>query len=405
MQLLLALIISSALHIQCYRIKGSENENKPFAPYEKGFVYDGDEIVTAAPTRINQGYESFIVEEGDRRLQRCAGMVGPLEDGKYYCGAKEYGYCDRRSGTCFCNTGYFGASCEECDPNHHRVGALCYKKVMCPNRCSSAGQCDHLTGKCKCNEFREGDDCSIFKCSKYHGQCTRCHQHHCVQCAPGFSVIPDAKEGYQCKPCHRFDPRCTSCNSTHCLDCTDLLLQSVHRSGRRKDRDPKLPRDEVERQFGIKIPFGSQKTNAFDEAETYSLVKPELIPLNNSSVQCEQGTNQDDSFHCYQIEISNVVCGHGGVFSFSSPEYVTSEDAVHLRVTVHRSGGGAGSAEVSYGIHHISTDDRDVTPTAFYSTSQTLNFSAHEIRKSFLVTIHDDTNVVCIGFGLYCIES
>ena len=44
MQLLLALIISSALHIQCYRIKGSENENKPFAPYEIGFVYDGGEV-------------------------------------------------------------------------------------------------------------------------------------------------------------------------------------------------------------------------------------------------------------------------------------------------------------------------------------------------------------------------
>ena len=32
-QLLLALIISSALQTQCYRIKGSENENKPFAPW------------------------------------------------------------------------------------------------------------------------------------------------------------------------------------------------------------------------------------------------------------------------------------------------------------------------------------------------------------------------------------
>ena len=31
-QLLLALIISSALQTQCYRIKRSENENKPFAP-------------------------------------------------------------------------------------------------------------------------------------------------------------------------------------------------------------------------------------------------------------------------------------------------------------------------------------------------------------------------------------
>ncbi len=395
-QLSLVLSISAIILAHGYRIQGSENEHKPFVPYEKGFVFDGNEVEPAAPARINQGYESFIVEEGNRRLQTCPGMVGPLDDGKYYCMAKEYGYCDRRSGTCFCNTGYTGATCEDCDPNHHRIGSLCYKKIMCPSMCSSAGECDFLTGKCICNEFREGDDCSTFKCSKYHQHCTHCHQHHCIQCTPGFSVDPEAEVGSQCKPCHRFDPRCTSCNSTQCLDCTDLLLQSIHRSGRRGDRDPELPPDEVQRQFGITIPFGSQQTNAFDEAEYYSVVDNDLVPLQNSSVQCDQGTHHDASFHCYPMEISNVICGHHGVFSFLSPEYVVSEDAVYIRITVHRSGGGAGVAEVSYGIDHISTKDNDVSPTAFYSTSQTLTFLDHEIRKSFLVTIHDDVNEVSL---------
>ena len=379
-----------------FRIDSSPDENLPFAPYEKGFVDDSGEILPDAHLRINQGYESFVVDMNDRRLQTCPGMVGPLEDSKFYCMAKEYGYCDRRSGTCFCNKGYSGDSCEECDPNHHRIGSLCYKKVMCPNRCSSAGQCDYLTGKCICNEFREGKDCSEFKCAKYHSHCTHCNEHHCIECSPGFSVDKDSSYGNQCNPCHRFDPRCSSCNTTKCLECTDLLLKSIKRSGRRPDQDPELPPDELNRQLSISVPFGSKQSNAFDEAEIYDIVDEKMVPLNKSSIQCNQGVHSDDSFDCYPIEISNVVCGHQGVFMFSSPEYEVSETAGHIRVTVSRSGGGAGKAKVSYGIDHITTDDSDVTAAAFYSTTQILSFSVHEVQKSFLITIHNDIQWVSV---------
>ena len=107
--------ISFALPTRSYRIAGTQDESRPFVPYEKGFVdntVEGDMY----PSTTNPGYDSFSVEKtGQSRLQSCPEMVGPLDDDKFYCRGKEFGYCDRRSGTCFCNRGYSGKSCEMCD--------------------------------------------------------------------------------------------------------------------------------------------------------------------------------------------------------------------------------------------------------------------------------------------------
>ena len=54
-------------------------------------------------------------------------MVGPFE-GYYYCTHAEAGYCDRRSGTCFCYEGYQGLDCADCRPTHYREGNICKKK-------------------------------------------------------------------------------------------------------------------------------------------------------------------------------------------------------------------------------------------------------------------------------------
>lgn len=59
-------------------------------------------------------------------------MVGPVDDGMYYCLGKEHGYCDRRSGTCFCNVGYQGISCQDCSSTHYEQGGLCYPKLVWP---------------------------------------------------------------------------------------------------------------------------------------------------------------------------------------------------------------------------------------------------------------------------------
>jgi hypothetical protein len=214
-------------------------------------------------------------------------MVGPI-DAKFYCRGKERGYCDRRSGTCFCNDGYMGESCESCAPSHFEIGGLCYPKVLCPNDCSNAGVCNYLTGHCECNKHREGEDCSKSKCTTFHEFCTRCNDFGCIECEEGFSVMPDAESGFQCEPCYRFDPRCRNCNPTVCTACVDLLLLSIHRSGRRP-QDPPLPIDELTRELSVTVPFGSIQEDAFYDAEHYFLVDPALVPLKESAVECHQG--------------------------------------------------------------------------------------------------------------------
>ncbi len=360
-----------------YRIQNSENETKPFVPYEKGFVGSRNES-PAMNTRTNPGYEDFAKREasgnsiGRNRLQDCPGMVGPLnDDGKYYCTSKLHGYCDRRSGTCFCNEGYDGWSCNICDPLHKMIGGLCYELDFCPDGSS-------------CDEEKE----EKLSCSKFHQYCKRCHEGGCLECIEGYGVNPDAHVGQQCESCQKFDPRCYACNASKCLACTDLLLFSIRRSGRRP-QDHVLPFDELNRQLSKSIPFGSQSSEAFDEAELYDLVDaPHLTPLDAYSVSCDQGIDHDASFTCKRIQISNKICGHKGVISFSSPEYVIREDEDHIRLKVQRSGGGVGQVNVSYSVKDITTDkiSKDVSETAMYihSLRQTIVFDNHEGERSFV---------------------
>ena len=98
--------------------------------------------------------------------------AGPLGDGKFYCLGKEYGYCDRRSGTCFCSVGYQGASCGDCTPTHFKLGARCVPKRACPGDCSGAGACDYRTGTCTCESHREGPACDRWTCgTRFHPRC------------------------------------------------------------------------------------------------------------------------------------------------------------------------------------------------------------------------------------------
>ncbi|KAL3778635.1 hypothetical protein HJC23_001584 [Cyclotella cryptica] len=377
---------------RAYRIKGSPDENKPFVPYEKGFVGNVHDPTTSQRAHVNQGYVTSVLlgdSVGRNRLFSCPQMVGPLDE-KYYCRGKEYGYCDRRSGTCFCNHGYMGDFCESCAPSHFEIGGLCYPKVLCPNDCSNAGVCNYLTGRCECSKHREGEYCSKSRCSTFHEFCTRCNDYGCVECEEGFSVMPGAESGSQCEPCYRFDPRCRNCNSTVCTACVDLLLLSIHRSGQRP-QDPPLPIDELTRELSVTVPFGSIQEDAFYDAEHYFLVDPALIPLKESAVECHYGLSLDDSISCVPYNMtSHIMCGNHGTITFDSPEYAVREDARHLRITLQRSGGGVGEASVAYSIYPITAGYEDVTPTAHYTTNQTVVFRHGQIRASFLVTINDD---------------
>jgi hypothetical protein len=259
---------------------------------------------------------------------------------QYYCLAKEYGYCDRRSGTCFCNVGYEGYDCGTCSPSHIRYGGLCYPKKYCPSDCSGSGECDYLTGTCECREHRTGTDCATKLCTSWSTLCTSCDTGGCLACAEAHFVDRGSPAGYQCRSCSIYDPRCRRCDAVECQECADPLLTSIKRSGPRPT-DPPLPADEAERELSIKVPFGSQQSNAFDEAEPFYLRPPGSPDLSAAAVKCDQGIDTTKTWTCNAVSISHKVCGHAGTFNFESPEYTIDENSNTVRITVRRSGGGA----------------------------------------------------------------
>eukprot|EP00611_Tribonema_gayanum_P029400 TRINITY_DN7854_c0_g1_i1.p1 TRINITY_DN7854_c0_g1~~TRINITY_DN7854_c0_g1_i1.p1 ORF type:complete len:120 (+),score=37.45 TRINITY_DN7854_c0_g1_i1:103-462(+) len=75
-----------------------------FASYEQGFVGTyGDPTTTYY-------METMMETGGDLRAltmqAACPGVLVPGDNGVLFCGAKERGVCDTRSGTCVCSDGY-----------------------------------------------------------------------------------------------------------------------------------------------------------------------------------------------------------------------------------------------------------------------------------------------------------
>ena len=154
---LLWLIIVILLHLltdtDAYRVlePGQTTPNASyFRPYDRGFVGSSGDPSNLGRERVNEGaFESLAQEllyESNNPRQACPGMVGPFSDGNFYCTAREYGYCDKRSGACFCNKGYSGLDCSECSGSHFRVGTLCLPKTLCIDDCNGAGECNFYDG-------------------------------------------------------------------------------------------------------------------------------------------------------------------------------------------------------------------------------------------------------------------
>lgn len=186
--------------------------------------------------RVNEGAfqtpDQELIYEGPSARQSCPQMVGPFADGNYYCTAKEYGYCDRRSGTCFCHVGYEGVDCSNCQSTHYRVGYLCYPKILCPDDCNAAGVCNYNNGTCNCFPHRIGSSCETILCSIHDEYCESCTVNECLRCFGGFYLT--GKHSSVCGSCYDFDPRCAGCTKEDgCTVCADPVLTSVHRSGYR----------------------------------------------------------------------------------------------------------------------------------------------------------------------------
>lgn len=376
--------------------------------------------------RVNEGAfytaDQEILFEGAYPRQICPGMVGPFSDGSYYCSAKEYGYCDRRSGTCFCKIGYEGIDCTNCQETHFRVGNLCYPKKLCHNNCNDAGECNFLNGTCSCLPHRTGKYCETLLCSIHDVLCESCTIEECLSCFGGYYI-----NGFQanstslynygnntkktvCSSCYDFDPRCAGCTlDDGCTVCADPVLTSVLRSGYRSF-DHLLPIEDQNREFSITLPFGTKSVESFAEAENFVVVLSQYdTPLNYNTTSCSQGIyfvnsssdsslqipvfTYNDTWICNPVQSSYKVCGHYGVFKLAYPNYRVSESYGLLPLTVMRSGGGFGKVTITYGLKHITTTDSDVKATASYTTTQKLTFDYGEIEKTFLIEILED-NVV-----------
>ena len=346
-----------------------------FLPFEKGFVGVYGEPSNFKRERINEGaFESTnkeLIFDNTTASQVCPSMVGPFTDGSYYCKAREYGYCDRRFGMCFCNMGYQGIDCSECVPEYYMVGGQCYPKKLCPNDCNGAGVCNYYDGTCQCFPHRIGADCGTLLCTRYDPLCQSCTDNECLFCKAGYFINSNGT----CSTCFNFDPRCAGCiNGVGCTLCADSLLTSVRRSGYRKS-DPIIPIEEFTRELSLTIPFGSKDPLAFADAESYDIVTTPDHPLKDSATVCDQGIFMDEYWTCRPKVASHIVCGHKGVFAFKYPNFVVSETDKYIRMSVWRSGGGYGMVSINYFIRHINTNDSDVTATAPYTTSQTLVFN------------------------------
>lgn len=207
-----------------------------FKPFDQGFVGIYGDPTNYQRERINEGAfetsDQELLYEGVSPRQSCPGMVGPFSDGNYYCSAREFGYCDRRSGTCFCNTGYTGIDCTECSDSHFSIGTLCFPKKLCPDDCSGSGVCNFLDGTCTCLPHRKGDRCETLLCSKHAALCETCTEKECLKCSAGYYLTGTDEV---CGTCYNFDPRCAGCTLEEgCTVCADSTLTSVRRSGYRE---------------------------------------------------------------------------------------------------------------------------------------------------------------------------
>jgi hypothetical protein len=223
--------------VVAFRVLTGNTRNGSYPrPYESGLVGISGDPTNYQRERINEGAlessDQELLYEGVSPRQSCPGMVGPFSDGFYYCSAREFGYCDRRSGTCFCNTGYQGIDCTDCQDSHFKIGYHCFPKKLCSKDCSGAGTCNYNNGTCSCLPHRTGPQCEQLLCSQFSSLCLTCTEAKCLQCAGGYYLTGNSSR--VCGSCYDFDPRCVGCiKEAGCTVCADSTLTSVRRSGYR----------------------------------------------------------------------------------------------------------------------------------------------------------------------------
>mmetsp|Transcript_21896 Transcript_21896/g.67440 ORF Transcript_21896/g.67440 Transcript_21896/m.67440 type:complete len:688 (-) Transcript_21896:4120-6183(-) len=376
------------LHVSAFRIVDRHATFETIAPLDSACVGEQDSPVEAKRDTVNEGPHSTRVQP--RRWtaapgrQICPAMVGPLGDNRFYCRAKEYGSCDRRTGTCHCNIGYKGIDCSECASTHYKIGHRCHPKHLCPTsptgECSGAGTCNHTTGMCECYSKSAAADCSISHCKEFDTLCVECTNTSCLRCVEGHYLHPDGDS--LCHECALdFDPQCVSCNFHSCLKCRSGY------NGRRRQFVSTLVNQRLAYYTGGVDEY-------FPGLEPHHVVRAASLarPLHSRRQRCEQGLSGNSSWQCTaaRLQAHHVVCGNSGTIFWSSLTYIAREAGREIRVGVRRTGAGVGPASVSYVLHHLTTQTADLSEGASYTSSRTLYFGAGVTELSFVVTIHDD---------------
>lgn len=75
-----------------------------------------------------------------------------------------FGVCDQRDGSCDCDTGYRGTICSQCDTESGYVslnGTCVASELLCSHHCSNHGACDLKNGSCSCDMGYDGATCEL----------------------------------------------------------------------------------------------------------------------------------------------------------------------------------------------------------------------------------------------------
>jgi hypothetical protein len=200
------------------------------------------------------------------------------------------GVCDHTKGTCTCNGYRSGAACDgwACGA---RFDARCLECTAAEcTRCAQGWAPTHALARHERAEFPGGHAAAAAAAAKVATNVPSAADPHAgvnagTAAGAAAAAAPPLSRS-TCAPCTRFDPRCSACDSRGCLRCADPLLRSIRRSGARAmdgvhggaalasgaaPAPAVLPEDELRRTLSLELPFGTQRADAFDEAEPFEL--------------------------------------------------------------------------------------------------------------------------------------
>jgi uncharacterized delta-60 repeat protein/uncharacterized repeat protein (TIGR01451 family) len=139
----------------------------------------------------------------------------------------------------------------------------------------------------------------------------------------------------------------------------------------------------------LRVPILDDRLQEGDELVDLSFLRPsgeimlggELIPLGGALGRASARLSiLDNDFN-------------PGVFAFSSPTYVTNENAVRAIITVIRTNGSVGQVSVDYFTTTEVTPPVATTNADYATTRGTLTFASGQTSRTFLVSIVNDTEV------------